>query len=74
MATGTYGGLYWDLSDLDGSGPGLVGTPFYNYNVKVSPTGDGQGAGTCLQIKCPSGKVCLDAYQSPDEAKTRVRI
>jgi hypothetical protein len=23
-------GLYWDLSDLDGAGGGLVGTPFRN--------------------------------------------
>jgi hypothetical protein len=65
------GGLYWDLSNLDGAGAGLVGTPFAADNVKVSPTGNGAGAGTCLQIRCKANTVCLDAYQTPDDPKTR---
>ncbi|KAJ3136781.1 hypothetical protein HK100_001285 [Physocladia obscura] len=63
--------LYWDLSDLDGSGPGLVGTPFSGDNVKVSPTGNGSGSGTCVQLKCPAGQLCVDAYQNPDDSDTR---
>ncbi|KAH8892210.1 hypothetical protein GQ53DRAFT_841045 [Thozetella sp. PMI_491] len=64
-------GLYWDLSNLDGSASGLVGTPFYHDNVKISPTGAGEGQGTCLKIRCPAGQICLDAYQNPDDVKTR---
>ncbi|KAK3313254.1 hypothetical protein B0H66DRAFT_389196 [Apodospora peruviana] len=64
-------GMYWDLSDLDGKGNGLVGTPFRNDNVKVSPTGAGEGQGTCLKIRCPAGKVCLDSYQHPADPNTR---
>jgi hypothetical protein len=64
-------GLYWDLSDLDGAGSGLVGTPFANDNVKVSPTGDGEGSGTCVKIRCAAGTVCTDAYQNPDDNNTR---
>ncbi|KAI9744820.1 MAG: hypothetical protein M1818_001745 [Claussenomyces sp. TS43310] len=63
--------LYWDLSDLDGSGAGLVGTPFANDNVKVSTTGDGSGSGTCVKIRCAAGELCLDAYQNPDDNDTR---
>ncbi|KAM7203195.1 hypothetical protein V8F20_004137 [Naviculisporaceae sp. PSN 640] len=64
-------GIYWDLSDLDGSGNGLVGTPFRNANVKVSPTGPGEGQGTCVKIRCPAGQVCLDSYQHPDDPNTK---
>ena len=34
--------MQWDLSDLEGTGSGLVGTPFAFDNVKNSPTGDGR--------------------------------
>ncbi|KAK5661793.1 hypothetical protein OQA88_9895 [Cercophora sp. LCS_1] len=64
-------GIFWDLSDLDGRGPGLVGTPFRNDNVKISPTGNGSGQGTCVKIRCGAGKVCLDSYQHPDDPNTR---
>ncbi|KAI9650225.1 hypothetical protein NHQ30_000238 [Ciborinia camelliae] len=69
--TGQYSALYWDLSDLDGSGSGLVGTPFMNDNVKVSPTGTGSGSGTCNKLRCASGALCKDAYNTPDQAATR---
>lgn len=71
LATGQYGGLYWDLSDLDGSGNGLVGTPFRDANVKVSPTGNGSGQGTCVKIRCRANQVCLDSYQHPDDPNTK---
>uniref|UniRef100_A0A8H7KCF0 Antigenic thaumatin-like protein n=1 Tax=Bionectria ochroleuca TaxID=29856 RepID=A0A8H7KCF0_BIOOC len=71
MATGEYGGLYWDLSDLDGKGNGLVGTPFFNDNVKVSPTGKGVGTGTCVQLRCTAGQTCVDSYQHPDDPNTK---
>ncbi|CAM1501405.1 Fc.00g105670.m01.CDS01 [Cosmosporella sp. VM-42] len=64
-------GIYWDLSDLDGDGPGLVGTPFGYDNVKVTPTGNGFGSGTCLKIHCRAGQTCLDSYQHPDDKNTR---
>jgi len=64
-------GIYWDLSDLDGKGAGLVGTPFRNDNVKISPTGNGSGQGTCVKVRCPAGNVCLDSYQHPDDPNTR---
>lgn len=64
-------GLYWDLSNLDGKGSGLVGTPFANDNVKVSPTGAGLGSGTCNKIRCKAGQVCQDAYQHPDDVATK---
>lgn len=71
LAYGEFGGLYWDLSDLDGSGAGLVGTPFANDNVKVSPTGNGAETGTCVKIRCEAGRTCLDSYQHPDDPNTK---
>ncbi len=63
--------LWWDLSDLDGRGPSLVGTPFRGDNVKVSPTGNGSGQNTCLKIRCQAGQVCLDSYQHPPDHNTK---
>jgi len=60
-------GIYWDISNLDGAGDGLVGTPFANDNVKVSPTGDGSNANTCNQIRCPAGQVCAGAFLASDQ-------
>lgn len=71
VVQGEYGGLYWDLSDLDGSGGGLVGTPFRDQNVKVSPTGNGSGTGTCVTIRCEANKTCYDSYQHPDDPNTK---
>ncbi|KAK0386146.1 hypothetical protein NLU13_5983 [Sarocladium strictum] len=68
---GEWGGIWWDLSDLDGSGGGLVGTPFANDNVGVTPTGNGSGQGTCVNIRCEAGRVCLDSYQQPDDPNTK---
>lgn len=65
-------GIYWDLSDLDGQGRGLVGTPFRQDHVKVTPSGIGVGGGTCIKVRCPANTICVDSYQAPDEAKTRV--
>ena len=71
VVQGEFGGLYWDLSDLDGSGGGLVGTPFRDQNVKVTPTGNGAGQNTCVVIRCKANDVCLDSYQHPDDPNTR---
>jgi hypothetical protein len=68
---GEWGGIWWDLSDLDGSGAGLVGTPFANDHVGVTPTGNGSGQGTCVNIRCEAGRVCLDSYQTPDDPNTK---
>lgn len=71
VVSGEYGGLYWDLSDLDGSGGGLVGTPFRSENVKVTPTGNGAGTESCVIIRCAADTVCLDSYQHPDDPNTK---
>lgn len=67
----TYHGFYWDLSMLDGNGASRTGSPWYNDNVKVSPTGDGSGSGTCIKYRCTAGQVCRDAYQTPSQTATR---
>ncbi|QSZ29716.1 hypothetical protein DSL72_004233 [Monilinia vaccinii-corymbosi] len=68
--TGQYAALYWDLSNLDGSGSELVGTPFKNDNVNISPTGTGSGSGSCVKLKCPAGVPCKDAYNTPEQEAT----
>ena len=64
-------GIYWNLSDLDGRGAGLVGTPFADDSVVVTPTGAGVGEGTCAEIRCEAGAVCADSYQHPEDHNTR---
>lgn len=64
-------GIWWNLSDLDGEGPGLVGTPFRDDNVGVTPNGNGVGQGTCVKIRCAANSVCLDSYQHPDDPNTK---
>jgi hypothetical protein len=64
--------LFWDLSDLDGAGAGVTGTPFAADNVRVSPSGAGLGTGTCNVIKCAANAICQDAYQHPDDTATKV--
>jgi hypothetical protein len=64
--------MFWDLSDLDGNGAALVGTPFVGDNVMITPVGEGTGVGTCVTLGCPAGQICLDAYQHPDDSDTRV--
>jgi Bys1 family protein len=64
--------LFWDLSNLDGSGASITGTPFAGDNVKISPSGAGVGSGTCKAIKCTADKTCADAYQHPDDTATKV--
>lgn len=64
-------GLYWDLSDLDGAGAGVVGSPFRDDNVKVSPTGAGAGQGNCTPLRCQGGQTCRESFQSPDDVNTR---
>jgi len=69
----TDGKLWFDISNLDGAGASMVGTPFYTQNVKVTPTGAGfnsKECNTCIQIKCPAGQICRDAYQEPEQQAT----
>jgi hypothetical protein len=66
--------LYWDLSDLDGVGGGLVGSPFHNENVKATPYSNGTGLNGCHQIRCPQGKLCRAAYDTPNDVDTRVSV
>ncbi|TVY14547.1 Secreted thaumatin-like protein cetA [Lachnellula arida] len=62
------GNLFWDLSAINSPGPS---DPFYKEDVKVTPTGKGVGTGTCTALKCPANQVCADAYNAPEEVKTR---
>lgn len=62
--------LYYDLSDLDGNGGGLVGTPFADQNVKVTPTGNGALIDHCIEIRCTANEVCLGSYQDPNDVNT----
>ncbi|KAK0390633.1 hypothetical protein NLU13_0137 [Sarocladium strictum] len=57
-------GLWWNLSDLDGKGPGLVGTPFRSDRVGITPSGEGSGQGNCVKIRCKPD-------ENPDDPKTR---
>ncbi len=68
------GGNYWDLSNLDGLGANLVGTPFSSDNVRIVPIGPGTGTGGghCEPILCPGGQTCTDAYLNPEDTKTHV--
>jgi hypothetical protein len=68
------GAMFWDLSDLDGNGANMVGTPFTADNVKATPVGPGSGVGTCLTLSCAANDVCLAAYQQPDDVDTKVSI
>ncbi|KAH8172877.1 hypothetical protein LIA77_07132 [Sarocladium implicatum] len=65
------GGHWWNISDLDGKGGGLVGSPFRGNHVGVTVSGKGAGVGNCTNIRCPPHKVCHDSYQDPYEEKTR---
>ncbi|TVY27235.1 Secreted thaumatin-like protein cetA [Lachnellula hyalina] len=53
------GNIYWDLSAIDSE------------NVKVTPTGNGVGQGSCTAIKCPANQFCGDAYNKPEDTKTK---
>ena len=66
--------LFWDLSNLDGAGASVTGTPFASDNIKISPSGTGVGTGTCNVIKCTANQICADAYQHPDDTATKVRF
>lgn len=50
MFEGANGDVWWDLSNIDGSGPGTPGEPFGDGNVKVVPVGKGAGTGSCNAI------------------------
>jgi hypothetical protein len=65
--------MYWDLSDLDGGGAGVVTSPFRDWNVVVTPTGNGasEGGNGCSPIFCEAGQTCEESYQYPDQAATR---
>jgi hypothetical protein len=60
-------GIFWDISELDGAGAGLVGTPFAGDNVKVTPTGDGASVNTCNTIRCAANQPCAGAFTDPNE-------
>ncbi|KAK0667481.1 hypothetical protein QBC41DRAFT_395904 [Cercophora samala] len=62
-----YNGLYWNLSDLDGKGASLVGSPFYHDHVKVTPSGRGFGQGDCVTIRCAADQTCYNSFQFPED-------
>ncbi len=56
----TGGNLWYDLSDINGN-------PFFNDNVKVTPTGRVSNHDRCIKLRCPAGHVCQDAYNAPKD-------
>jgi hypothetical protein len=64
--------LFYDLSDIDGTAPGIVGSPFYNENVKLTPTGNNAGVDVCVEIVCPMGSLCEEAYNESADVATKV--
>lgn len=66
--------LYWDLSDLDGGGAGVVVSPFRDAHVRLTPTGNGvdEGVNKCWALDCPAGQTCQESYQDPNQEATRV--
>lgn len=66
--------MYWDLSDLDGGGAGVVVSPFRDAHVRLTPTGNGVGEGVnkCWTLDCPAGLTCQESYQDPNQEATRV--
>jgi len=71
IANGDAPGIYYDLSNLDGAGHGLVGTPFEHDNIKLSPTGSAVNTGACVPIRCQADQVCVESYQHPDDSNTK---
>jgi len=74
----TQDGFFYDLSDIDGSGPGLSGSIFANDNVLITPNPQNWGfnltgkaapaaGGNCKQVNCQAGLTCADAYQHPSD-------
>jgi hypothetical protein len=66
---------FWDLSNIDGLGPGLAGTPFAKDNVLITPkvTKPIDTYPTCGLIWCKANTTCYDAYQYPSQEATKVR-
>ena len=66
--------FWFDISDIDGKGKGITGSPFFDENVMAWTDGDRTGSNTCIPIKCEKNKICQDAYQFPDDKKTHVSL
>ncbi|KAK0701392.1 hypothetical protein B0T21DRAFT_397599 [Apiosordaria backusii] len=67
-------GLWWDLSDIDGGGPGLYDSPFNDQNVYVQVTGAGSADpqyNTCRNLKCKKNERCENVYQEWDDPDAR---
>lgn len=65
--------LAYNFSDIDGAGPGAVGSPFRDGNVRATPVGPGVGWDTCNVLTCPANQACPDSYQYPsDNSKMHV--
>ncbi|KAK0666759.1 hypothetical protein QBC41DRAFT_397620 [Cercophora samala] len=67
-------GFWWDLSDIDGGGPGLYDSPFNDQNVYVQVTGAGSSDpayNTCRNLKCKKNAVCQAVYQEDDDPDAR---
>ncbi len=62
--------LYYDLSDLDGNDASQAGSPFYEYNVKLTPVGQGANVESCVGVRCASGELCQGAYSTPNQVAT----
>jgi hypothetical protein len=60
--------IYWDISLLNGGASGTSGTPFES--LSMGPIND--SGGTCAWVGCIGNAPCKDAYNTPNDASTRV--
>ncbi|KAN0117771.1 hypothetical protein V8E51_003748 [Hyaloscypha variabilis] len=68
--------FFYDLSNVDGAGPGQPGNYFDEENVTITPTGDLGKNFNCNQVNCPpasSTTQCMDAYWHPNDDAAAMR-
>lgn len=63
-------GLFWDLSDLDGAGGGLLGSEIARHDLKMSVSGATGSGPTCKSFKCLGERVCPHLYNNPNDVNT----
>lgn len=65
--------VYFNLSDIDGNGPGQTGTTFMDADVLVKPSGETEWLCNVDELHCAAGHVCEHAYQW-DHDDTKVKV
>ncbi|KAF8854922.1 hypothetical protein BDZ45DRAFT_676543 [Acephala macrosclerotiorum] len=64
--------VYFNLSDIDGNGPGQTGTTFIDADVLLKPSGETEWLCNVDELHCAAGQVCEHAYQW-DHDDTKVK-